>query len=98
MNLDLASEIMEQFERVKRLAEEADYGDTDDSLSGRAAAMRPLTSMLKELTESQALIVNMKRLNAIEAALIESAKENFDEFQMKKFVDDVELRLNRSDT
>lgn len=93
--LDLSSEIQEQFDRVRRLAIEADNEDSEDTLSGRASAMKALTSMIETLTSSQAQLINIKRLNAIEQALIEIVKDNVSEKAYAKFLKDLEVRLGK---
>lgn len=94
MTIDLSLETEKQFDRVKRLAEAADDVDSDDSLSSRATAMRALSDMLKTLTETQEKLINIKRLSAIEAALIQVVKDTMKPHQYEAFLKDVEARLS----
>jgi hypothetical protein len=76
MKINLSKEITDHFLRLQTLADEAER-DEEESFSSRASAMSALTGMLKELTKTQAEIVNMQHLMLTEQALIEAAKEIF---------------------
>ena len=94
ITIDLSAETEQQFQRVKRLAVEADDDDSADSLSSRATAMRALTDMIKTLTESQEKLINIKRLNCIEQALITLVKDTMQPRQYEDFLNDLEARLS----
>lgn len=92
--IDLNKEINDQFRRCRDLAQEAEHPDESDaSLPERASALRPLSSMLTELTKAQETIVNMKRLAQIERAVTETVKECLSPNQYEVFLANLELRL-----
>ena len=72
MQIEIQKELAEHYERIKNLAEEA-ANDENQSFSSRSAAMKSLTEVIKELVKTQAEVVNMARLMAIESAIIETA-------------------------
>jgi len=76
MQIDLNKEITAHFTRIEGLAEQASK-DQDESFSSRASAMTALTAIIKELTKTQAEVINMELILKTEQALIEAAKEIF---------------------
>lgn len=76
MKIDLSDKIEKHFSRIEKLAEQASL-DKDESYSSRASAMTAMTAMLKELTKTQADIINIGLILKTEQALIEAAKEIF---------------------
>lgn len=95
LKIDLVDEVELQYERVRRLAVEAEDDESDESLSSRATAMRALTSLLQELSSLQERTKNMQTIHIVEQALIEAAKEYLDEFQISKLLRDIEERLSK---
>ena len=95
LKIDLVDEVELQYERVRRLAVEAEDDESDESLSSRATAMRALTSLLQELSSLQERTKNMQTKHIVEQALIEAAKEYLDEFQISKLLRDIEERLSK---
>jgi len=84
MKIDLNEKIETHFKRLEDLADEASQDD-EESYSSRASAMAALSGMLKELTKSQAEVVNMNRIMLVEQALVEAAKELFNEDELGVF-------------
>ena len=95
LKIDLVDEVELQYQRVRRLAVEAEDDESDESLSSRATAMRALTSLLQELSSLQERTKNMQTIHIVEQALIEAAKEYLDEFQISKLLRDIEERLSK---
>ena len=95
LKIDLVDEVELQYERVRRLAVEAEDDESDESLSSRATAMRALTSLLQELSSLQERTKNMQTIHIVEQTLIEAAKEYLDEFQISKLLRDIEERLSK---
>lgn len=93
MKIDLNVKIQEHLVRLESLAEEA-VGDTEESYSSRASALTALTAVLKELTKTQAEVINMERLMRIEATTIAILKEYLTPDQHEEFLLDLEERLN----
>lgn len=77
MRINLDQKVKDHFTRLETLAVDAEQDD-EESFSSRASAMVALSKMLVELTKTQADIINMSRLQLVEQALIEAAKEIFD--------------------
>ncbi len=95
LKIDLVDEVELQYERVRRLAVEAEDDESDESLSSRATAMRALTSLLQELSSLQERTKNMQTIHIVEQTIIETAKEFLDEFQVAKLLRDLEERLSK---
>jgi len=95
MKINLSEKIGIHLLRIERLAEEAEL-DADEGFSARAAAMNTLTSIIKELTKTQAEIVNMEHLLKTEQALIEAAKEIFPPEQYHIFTDKLKELLENA--
>jgi len=92
MQIDLNVEINEHFERLKELSQVA-AEDMDESLSARASAMSALSALLRDLTKAQAEILNMQRLQHIEATTIMVLKEFLTPKQHEKFLTTLETAL-----
>lgn len=92
MKIDLNQEIEEHFQRLKDLAEDAE-NDAEEKLSGRAAAMSALSSMLRELTKTQAEVINMARLQRIEKVTVDVMKEYLSQKQMDDYLSRLEEAL-----
>lgn len=95
LKIDLSDEVEMQFERVRRLAVEAEDDDSDESLSSRATAMRALTGLLQDLVSLQEKTNNLQTMHTIEQVLIETVKEYLDEYQYDKFLRELEGRLSK---
>ena len=95
LSIELSEEIQEHFERCRRLVEEADDEMSEDSLASRATAMRSFTSLLQDLLVMQKEAHNLQSLMTIETSLIEVARDNFDDEQLDRFLDDLEVRLSK---
>lgn len=95
MKIDLDEKIQLHFARLESLAEEA-VGDTEESYSSRASALTALTNVLKELTKTQAEIINMERLMRIEATTIGILKKYLTPEQHEEFLIELAELLNVS--
>lgn len=93
MKIDLNEKVEAHFQRLEELAEDA-AEDHEESFSSRASAMTALSKMLTELTKTQAEIINMARLQRVEQALIEAAKEIFAPEDYNIFTDKLQELLN----
>lgn len=92
MKIDLQNKISEHYNRLERLAIEAEEDD-EEKYSSRVAAMNSLSNMLKELTNNQERIINMKRLMRIETVVIEVINEYLSNDQKEVFMTKLEERL-----
>lgn len=95
LKIDLVDEVELQYERVRRLAVEAEDDESDESLSSRATAMRALTGLLQELTTLQEKANNLQTLHTVEQVTIEVVKEYLDETQTRQFLRELEERLSK---
>lgn len=93
MKIDLSEKIETHFARLESLAEEA-AADDEESYSSRASALTALTNVLKELTKTQAEVINMERLMRIEATTIEVLKKHLTIEQQEEFLVELGARLN----
>jgi len=93
MKIDLNKKIQTHLQRLESLANEA-AGDTEESYSSRASALTALTAVLKELTKTQAEVINMERLMRIEATTIEVLKRHLTSDQHEEFLLELEESLN----
>jgi len=92
MKIDLNEKIQTHLQRLESLANEA-AEDDEESYSSRAAALTALTAVLKELTKTQAEVINMERLMRIEATTIEVLKRYLDLDQQEEFLKELEEKL-----
>lgn len=95
LSIDLNDEIEEHFQRVKRLADEADDEMSEDTLASRAQAMKVYIVMLQNLLSMKEKAYNLLRIGAIEQALMETAKEYFDDYQTEEFMKNLGERLSK---
>ena len=92
VQIDLRQEIANQLKRVTELAEEANE-DTGSQLGQRASAMATCSALLKEITRTQAEVINMSRIQVIERTLIELLPTWLTEEQLDQFMAEYEERL-----
>ena len=92
MKLDLNEKINEHLIRLEDLARETE-DDESQSFSSRAAALNSLSSMLRDLTKSQAEIVNMERMMKVEQVTIETVRKYLKPEQYEDFMADLESVL-----
>jgi hypothetical protein len=71
--LNLEAELLEQYNRARRLLHEAQYDNTI-SLNQKAAALNSATAIIGALTKNQAELYSLERIKKIEAVLIEVLK------------------------
>lgn len=93
MKIDLNQKVNDHLTRLEVLAKDA-ADDHEESFSSRASAMTALSKMLSELTKTQAEIINMSRLQRVEQALIEAAKEIFAPEEYEVFTNKLTELLN----
>lgn len=93
MQIDLNAKIMDHFVRLEDLAMEA-AEDENESFSSRAAAMTAVSHILKELTKTQAEVVNMERLMRVEAVTIETLRMYLTPEQHENFLKKLEEMLD----
>ena len=85
MQIDLSKEMAMHFKRLNDLAEEA-AKDKEESYSSRASAMSALTAVIKELTKTQAEIVNMAAIQELQSAIVEALEDHDPEFKKEVIV------------
>lgn len=90
MKIDLSREMQEHLVRVKKLAHEAEENLEEESFSSRASALRSMSELLRELTKSQAEVVNMQRLLAVESAVIDTANKHLDSLGKQALIDNLQ--------
>jgi len=93
MKIDLNEKIQTHLARLEDLADEA-ADDAEESYSSRASALTALTAVLKELTKTQAEVINMERLMRIEATTIEVLKRHLTPDQQEEFLKELGEKLN----
>lgn len=89
MQIDLSEEIASHFKRLTQLADMA-LDDDEQSYSSRTAPMTSLSTLIAQLTRSQAEVVNMEALIKTEQALIEAVREYLEETQMLELLSRIE--------
>lgn len=93
MKIDLNSEIHSQLRRCRALAQEAEE-DQGSPLSQRAAALVAMSNLLKEITRVQLEVINLQRLQVLEATIIELLSETLSNEQLEEFIAEYERRLS----
>ena len=78
-SLNLEVELLEQYNRARKLLHEANYNQ-EVPLSQKAAALNSATSIIAALIRSQAELYSLERIKKIESVLIETLKK-FPEMQ-----------------
>lgn len=71
--LNLEVELLEQYNRARKLLHEANYDD-DIPLNQKAATINSATSIIGALIKSQAELYSLERIKKIESVLIEVLK------------------------
>lgn len=92
MQIDLAAAVARQVKRAEDLADEA-AADVEQGFAARASALNVLSSMLKELTKTQADLVNMASILRTERIIIETVKEHLTELELTQLIDKLEIKL-----
>ena len=92
MQIDLAAAVARQVKRAEDLADEA-AADVEQGFAARASALNALSSMLKELTKTQADLVNMASILRTERIIIETVKEHLTELELTQLIDKLEIKL-----
>lgn len=92
MKIDLSLEIADHFDRIKTLAETAE-SDPNESYSSRASAMTALTGIIRDLVKEQDKVINMERLMAIEATVIEVCNKHLSNEAREQFLNELEAKL-----
>ena len=72
-SLNLESELLEQYNRARKLLHDASYDDSIP-LSQKAAALNSATSIIGALIKSQAELYSLERVKKIENVLITTLK------------------------
>ena len=72
-SLNLESELLEQYNRARKLLHDASYDDSIP-LSQKAAALNSATSIIGALIKSQAELYSLERIKKIENVLITTLK------------------------
>ena len=96
MQIDLDKELVLHLERIKALADEAGE-DEGQSYASRASAMGALTNILRDITKTQAEVINLNRLIRIEAAVTEVLKQFLSANDFEQFLAALEAHLDTSD-
>jgi hypothetical protein len=71
--LNLEFELLEQYNRARKLLHDAQY-DTTISLNQKSAALNSATAIIGALTKNQAELYSLERIKKIENVLIETLK------------------------
>lgn len=79
ITLNLEVELLEQYNRARKLLHDANY-DEEIPLSQKAAALNSATSIIGALIKSQAELYSLERIKKIENVLIQTLKR-FPEMQ-----------------
>lgn len=95
LKIDLVDEVELQYERVRRLAVEAEDDESDESLSSRATAMRALTSLLQELSSLQERTKNMQTIHIVEQTMLGVVKKYLNSDQMTELMRELEERMSK---
>ena len=95
LKIDLVDEVELQYERVRRLAVEAEDDESDESLSSRATAMRALTSLLQELSSLQERTKNMQTIHIVEQTMLSVVKKYLNSDQMIELMRELEERMSK---
>lgn len=95
LKIDLVDEVELQYERVRRLAVEAEDDESDESLSSRATAMRALTSLLQELSSLQERTKNMQTIHIVEQTMLGVVKKYLNETQVSELMRELEERMSK---
>lgn len=80
-NLNLEHELLEQYNRARKILHEASYDDSI-AVNQKAAALNSATSIISALTRTQAELYSLERIKKIETVLIEVLKK-FPELQQE---------------
>lgn len=94
MLIDLPRTVEEHLTRAINLADEATI-DNEQGFAARAAALSPLTSMIKELTKTQQQIINMDSLLQTERVIVETVKEYLTEEQLEYLIEKLDAALQK---
>lgn len=73
ITLNLEVELLEQYNRARKLLHDANY-DEEIPLSQKAAALNSATSIIGALIKSQAELYSLERIKKIESVLIQTLK------------------------
>lgn len=73
-SLNLEDELLEQYNRARKLLHDANY-DEEIPLSQKAAALNSATSIIGALIKSQAELYSLERIKKIESVLIATLKK-----------------------
>jgi hypothetical protein len=92
--LNLETELLEQYNRARRVLHDAEY-DSDVPLSQKAAALNSATTIIGALIKSQAELYSLERVKKIENALITTLKK-YPELQ-ESFMQEYTTNLGSSD-
>lgn len=73
MNLNLETELLEQYNRARRLLHDAEY-DSDVPLNQKAQALNSATAIIGALIKSQADLYSLERIKKIETVLLDTLR------------------------
>jgi len=94
ITLNLEVELLEQYNRARKLLHDANY-DEEVPLSQKAAALNSATSIIGALIKSQAELYSLERIKKIESVLIATLKK-FPELQ-EEFIEAYSMNLKAND-